>query len=212
MRLWLLPALLLPTVAQAACPTVDDLAGGIEFDIGEGDTEVHTALSEGVVQVVYTGSDGFQSRTLLGQGAYLLELVDLEKGVPVPSTRSTYTHALTPPEMPVPVPNSGWVSEVVVLNDGDLDKEVHDHRFGAAGTQTIGACSYDKIRVTVHYDDEDNSVDTVDYLPELGIGLLVGIAYDNGDGTRTDDVYSYYDLKALAPAAGDGGKKAKSGD
>lgn len=214
MRFWLLPALLLPSYAFADghCPLAADLAAGIAFDIGEGDTEVYRAANDGVIEVLYTGSDGFQSRTLLGQGVYLLELIDMQNDVPDPSTRTTYTHSFTPAKMPVPKPNGAWVSEVAVLDQGRIDREVHDHRFGPAGQLTIGSCTYNKIRVTVRYDDEDKSVDTVDYLTDLGIGLLVGVAYDNGDGTRTDDVYSYLGIRALQPRDATDGRKTKSGD
>ncbi|MEL7115107.1 MAG: hypothetical protein AAGP08_05865 [Pseudomonadota bacterium] len=216
MRLAYLPLLLLPALAQAqeACPTAADLQAGIVFDIGEGEKEVYKDIGNGVIEVTYSDTEGFESRTLLGQGVYLLELVDLEDGQPVPISRTTYSHKLTPVDMPKPSPNSSWTSEVVSLNDGNLEREVHDHRFGAAGNITLGACTYDKIRVTVHYDDGDNSVDTLEYLPDLGVGLLVGVAYDNGDGTRTDDVYRYFDVARVGAASAkqEGGRKSQGRD
>lgn len=214
MRCFLLAFLASPVIAHAACPTQSDLAEGIGFDIAGGGTETYKALNNGVIEVVYSDSDGFSSRTMLGQGAYLLEVIDLDNGAPDPSTRITYSHVLAPEDMPVPRPNGGWVSKVASMEGGSVTQEVQDHTFGPMGTLTVGACSYDTFEITVRYDDADESIDTIAYLPELGIGLLVGIAYNGSEGERVDDRFSYFDLRTMAPAAppaaSDGRKGKKS--
>jgi hypothetical protein len=188
-----------PLAAQDACPTASDLANGITFDLTGTETETYRDAGNGVVEVIYSDGEGFQTRTLLGQGAYLLEIVDLENGTPVPDTRTTYAHIFPPAEMPKPQPEMVWASQVTTTGDG-FGQELHDHRGGVLSTITVGTCRYDTFRLTVTYDDADNTIDTLQYLPELGFALLVGVAYNEEDGTRVEDVYSYVDVATAGPS------------
>lgn len=213
MRLTLICFLLAPTFAfgQAACPTGNDLAGGIQFEL-EGDaTETYTTLNDGVVSVIYKASDGFESRILLGKGVYLLEFAEVVNGNVDASTRTTYSHELQPTNMPDPKPMGRWVSQAAVLESGTPFKEVHNHQFGPLTELTIGGCSYDMIPVTVYYDDDDRSIDLLEYMPELGLAILSGSSSLDENGERIEDVYSYFSIKSTGPAARPSGKKGKKG-
>lgn len=202
--------------AQGACPTGADLSRGIEFKIGDGATEVYKDNGNGIVQVDFRAPDGFESRVLLGKGIYLLESSEVSNGSIVPSSRITYSHALQPADMPIPRPMGRWVSEAATMADNRPGREVHNHAFGPATTLTIGACSYDMIPITLHYGDPDGTIDHLEYLPDLGLAMLVGSSYTDADGMRQDDVYSYISLEAMGggrpPSGGSSGsgKKGKN--
>lgn len=206
-----------PLAAQAACPTADDVAAGVAFTLGSGETETYRPAGDSVIEVIFDDGLGYQSRTLLGQGLYLLEIVDLEDGAPVPDTRATYAHRFKPADMPPPQPEMVWASQVTATGDG-FAQELHDHRGGALSTITVGECRFETFRVTVTYDDEENSVDTLQYLPQLGFALLIGVDSDGEDGARVTDVYSYLDVSAgaapqpEAPTPSAGGRKERASD
>ena len=213
MRFLVLPLILVPSLAwsQSACPTGADLAGGIQFELDGEATETYKTINEGVVSVEYKASDGYQSRILLGKGIYLLEFAEIVDGNIDTSSRTTYSHELKPVNMPDPTPMGRWVSKAAVLDAGSPYSEIQNHSFGPMTTLTIGSCSYDMIPISVHYDDEDRTIDLLEYMPDLGLAILSGSSSLDENGTRVDDVYSYFSIRAAGPAAGSGGKKGKKG-
>lgn len=205
-------ALAMPALAQdQTCPTGADLATGIAFEMAGGDREVYRAGdTDSTVEVNFTAPDGYASRILLGKGIYLLEFAEIVDGQPDLEGRITYGHAFPPPQMPDPKPEGRWVSQVATLDAGEPYTEVHNHKFGPMTELTLGTCRFDMIPITVHYDDEETTVDHLEYLPELGLALLAGSDYDDEDGERQRDVYTYLSAKAAkAPSKADGGKKGK---
>jgi len=198
-------------LASAQCPTEKDLRTGIEFTVDGENSEIYKAENPNIVSVLYSAPDGYQSRILLGKGIYLLEFAELVDGTPDASSRTTYSHALQPEDMPMPKPMGRWVSEAAILEGGSPGKEIHNHSFGPLTELTIGTCSYDMIPIKVRYDDEDQTIDELEYLPSLGIALLAGVSYDEGD-ERTVEVYSYTAVtKARGDGGSSGGKKGKKG-
>jgi hypothetical protein len=207
-----------PLMAQDACPTAEDLVGGITFELAEGATETYRDAGNSVIEVIYEDKEGYRSRTQLGKGLYLLEIIDLEGSAPLPDTRTTYAHIFKPADMPPPQPEMVWASQVTTTGNDGLGQEVQDHRGGALSLLTVGRCRYETFRVTVTYDDDENSVDTLQYLPALGFALLTAVAYDENEGKRVDDVFSYIGISAAsgttsAPKnSGSSGRKVRTGD
>ncbi|WP_152912599.1 hypothetical protein [Candidatus Rhodobacter oscarellae] len=203
---------LCPSLALA-CPTAADLDAGILLTAKTGDTETFTRFSEDVVQSIYSDGDGFQNRALLGQGVYLLELMDLEDGKLVPDTRITYAFPVVPGELPEPVAGGLYSAEIAVQDAGDVQREAQRYEFSEITQATYADCTYDLIKVAVSYGDSDNTIDRVHYFPTLGISYLAGSSYGIG-ADRKEDLYEYVAIKALAPAAakGDVGKTDASGN
>lgn len=183
---------LCPIAALADCPTGENLNNGIRFQVIGGDNEVfRTHGTPGVVEAFYNASDGYTTRTLLGQGVYLLEVLDFENNEPVPDSRSTYGFPTTPAEMPLPKPFGGWAVKVGTLNSDGPGSEVQSYSFGDMTEYSFGACTYQMIPVHIRYED-DEAVDVLHYLPQLGLSYLAEVR--SVDGT---DVYSYYQIEAV---------------
>ncbi|MDQ2091321.1 hypothetical protein [Marimonas arenosa] len=68
-----------------------------------------------------------------------------------------------------------------VLDQGALRSEKQVYDFGVAEQMRIGDCSYTMIPVEIRYDDADDDVDVLHYLPELGISYFAG-GLENGKG------------------------------
>jgi len=194
MRLSLaLGVMMAPVVALANCPTNADMATGVRFTVDTVDTETFRAVRPGVVEAIYQSQD-YAARNLLGQGIYLLELVDLVNGDPDLNTRVTYAFAETAEDLPVPAANSTLTFKVLVSEGGSFETESQSYTMGAATAVSFGACSYDMIPIEVRYSpDEDNTVDVLHYLPELGFAYFAESRY--GEGER--DVFSYQTIEAV---------------
>lgn len=175
-----------PALAEE-CPTRADLAQtGIRFDIEGGEWEVFRAFGDGVVSSLYHGADtGEPLRVLLGQGVYLLETADLKGGTPDPATRYTYSYPMPPAEMPLPTPGGRFAVSAAVMGDGDLRREDQAYTFGPEIQATFGTCSYRAMEITITYDGDDSTRDTLLYLPDLGISYLSGSVYPDGRDSYT---------------------------
>ncbi len=160
--------------AQSACPTVADLPGGIVVVDDQDATETFYPLTPGVIRSDYLDTDGTGSRTLLGQGVYLLQYLYLEGGAPQVNTRATTSYPMTPVDMPVPTPGGAWNTAFASVSEtGRVSGEVLAAVFGDLSELTIGACSYDMIPVTIDY-QSDGYQELIYFLPQLGFGLFVG--------------------------------------
>lgn len=197
MRAIVMLASLAAPSGAAACPTGADLAGGIRLTDPDGITETFRQVQPGIVQGSYTLDDTTTVRNLLGQGVYLLEVVDLENGVPQPETRATYSFPLSPPEMPQPRPGGGWSTKVASLVQGAFETETQEYRFGALTTIAFGGCVYDMIPVEVRFPpDPSDYVDTAHFLPELGFSYLAESAFTE-NGVRDVQSYRYVTIEAI---------------
>ena len=176
----ILLAATLPHMALAECPVADDLATGIVFEVGDSDTETFLRQDDQLIYATYEDKDGIGSRVLLGQGVYLLELVDTETGNPLQGTRSTYSFPLLPGQMPQILPGSTWTVKVATLDTEGLGEEVQHYSFGTAAEASFGACTYDMIPIEILYmeDSDEPTIDHLTYLPKLGISFLAATDYD----------------------------------
>ncbi|MCB1333218.1 MAG: hypothetical protein KDK26_06090 [Roseivivax sp.] len=183
-----------PLAAQTPpCPTAEDLATGIRFRIEGGDTETFRRHERpGVIEALFQAHDGYASRVLLGQGLYLLELIELENGVLVPASRTTYGFPQAPDAMPVPVPGGGWTVRVGSLTEAGTDSDTQTYSFGPMTEYSFGACTYRMIPVHLRYASDAELMDVLHYLPDLGISFLSESRYTGGS-----DSYRYYSVEAL---------------
>lgn len=186
--------LVLPAAALADCPTADDLEKGILFHVDGGDREVFRRFSDDVISSVYSyGDGGPESRFLLGRGMYLLETTEVENGVTLAGSKVVYAFEMGVDEMPLPTPEAGWTTDVIVREGTFLDTETQIYSFGPQTQVSFGACTYDMIPVIQSYrPDPDEVVEYVNWLPELGISYLVRASYPDGD-----DRYVYNRIEAL---------------
>lgn len=185
-------SLALATQAQSAdCPTADALASGIRFGLSSGETETFRRLENGLVEAKFEAPDAYVSRALLGQGIYLLELVDLVDGQPDPATRATYSYPVDPSELPLPDPAGSWAAKVAVFEGGELETEHQAYSFGTETTAGFEGCSYTMIPIEIVYGSGSDR-DTLHYLPELGLAYLAAATYDG-----STDLFSYVSITAL---------------
>jgi len=183
----------LPTAILADCPDKANLATGIRFGIDGGDSETFRTRVPGVIAATYSEAQTPVSRVLLGQGVYLLELIDLENGAPVPGTRTTYSYPSKPADLPVPQSGGNWSVTAAVFDRGELRSETQSYRFGPLTQVSYGACRYDMFTIEITYPDErEITKDLLHYLPALGLSYLAKATYDN-----TTDTYKYISIETV---------------
>ena len=190
----LIALIALPSTA-IACPTAADLGTGIRFDLTEGEWEIFTLTGDGVVQSDLHFGDGEGVRVLLGKGLYVLQIVDFDGNGPISDTRENFSYPLRPSEMPEPVTGGGWSVTAAVLGPEGVTQEVQVYSYGAVSPQTYGACTYDRMEITIDYPEDTESEvsrDFIHYLPELGLSYLAGFEDDEGR-----EMYTYTGVRVL---------------
>ncbi|MEM7440767.1 MAG: hypothetical protein AAF393_14295 [Pseudomonadota bacterium] len=191
----LLFLLLTTSTGWANCPTKEDMKSGIRFDVDENEYEIFRTVSNHVIEAKFHLEDGTIFRNLLGQGIYLLEVVDIENDSPVPSSRSTYTFPLAPVDLPLPTPGATWKTGVAILAPDGFDAEEQIYTFGEWTETNFGACTYKSMPISITYATQEEDLgtkDTLNWLPDLGISYLM--ATHDGSETTT---YTYKSLRAV---------------
>lgn len=191
----LLYGLLLAPVAYADCPTRADLATGIRFEVATGEWEVFRQISDAIIQATYFYEPGEATQVLLGQGVYILQIIERENDALVPSSRQTFSYPLQPADMPDPSDGGGWNVDAAVLSDEGLSREIQIYEFGAPQQQVFGECAFQMIPITYRYrlaDTDSFDTDTLHYLPELGISYLAA-----SQGVDFNETYEYIAVQAL---------------
>lgn len=185
--------LLLPGLAQAACPTAADMAQGVRFTSATGEVEDFRLLPSGLVESTYSQDGANAARAILARGIYLVESVSLTEGQPDPGTRSTFSFP-DPANMPDPVPGGTWTVTVATFNGGNFGRENQIYSFGTPTRLTWQACGYDMMPITIQYPDENDAQrrDVLHYLPELGLSYLA--EFHDKDMA---DVYTYSSLEVI---------------
>lgn len=175
-----------PTLAtaQTACPTVNDLTQGIRVDRSGGYTEVFRAGGQGIIAV-----DGYIDRKLeyqleLAAGLQLLSYSGNVGESPDTEGDLTYDYGISIDNLPLPQPNGRWQSGVTVTAKSGPFAEPQLYAFGPLEQISIGACSYAMISATIAYQNPQNYIETVQYLPDLGISVLVRQGDDSSDPTE----------------------------
>lgn len=183
----------LPAVAQASCPVAADLdRGGIVFSF-DGDFEIHTRASGGVIEILSSkDADGIAVKTVLAHGVHVLQLADIQNGTVLPDSVWRFTFPVPAAELPMPVQGSGWTARTTSSVDGVSETEVVTHTWGTMQPYEIGRCTYEAIPVRVSFDGEsyDHEEDLM-YFPDLGTAVL--IRYSDSEGA---DLTTYTDIRA----------------
>ncbi len=198
-----LAVLTLPLPLWAAeCPVSADLASkGIAFGAETGEVEEFRQRRPGLIESRYYLSPdrSTYSQVVLAQGLYVLELLEVEDGSPTPGARSTYGFPVAPATLPVPdattPAGSGWTWTVAYNHSGDLGHETHVYTVQPSQQIAYGACRYQVIPVEVRYlpsDGPAEDIDTLHYLPALGLSYLARTTYSGGG-----DTYEYKSIRTL---------------
>jgi hypothetical protein len=118
------------TPILADCPIGADLTTGIRVTETNGTTQTYTSLLNGIAQVDITFSDGAQSRNLLAQGTYVLQLADVENGAIVPSSIFATTYPQPAIDLPIPSAGSVWTVDTTTLNRDETYAETQSQKWG----------------------------------------------------------------------------------
>ena len=168
-------AALVPSVAasQTRCPTASDLSKGIRVDRSGGFTEVFRQGGQGIIAVDGSVGGELEYRLELAYGLQLLSYTGNVGDTPVTDDGLLYDYGVPVGDLPAPVPGGRWQSEVTVTSFGGTYQEPQLYGFGPASGILIGDCQYAMIEVTIAYQNDANYFETVQFLPDLGIGVLV---------------------------------------
>ncbi|MEO0371571.1 MAG: hypothetical protein AAF231_08975 [Pseudomonadota bacterium] len=183
MKNWLVSIFYLAALPAFACPTADDLGRGIEFRTADGDVEVHKQLRPDWVTLTITFSDGDGSLMEMYRGLYLQSVIPMESGLPMMAEREDYTSSSDLMQWQVPQADASWRNRTPGGGQAVA---------GPMETTMIAGCVYDSFEVAIQFNDDVTYTEYYDYLPDLGVGLLVKT--EASDGTET---YSYIAVNAV---------------
>lgn len=193
MRILALTACLaFPATAGLACPTIADLDKGIRFTVDGVDTEVYRRVGPAMIEATYTTADGVVTRSMLAQGVYLVELVDMVDGKPDLPNRTTYAFPGRASDLALPTPGGQVAYDIVITNAGEFTPERQTYDFGSGALINFGACEYEMIEIQIRYNDDDSLVDILYYLPELEFSYYAGS--DTSDGSNR---FTYSKMEAV---------------
>lgn len=157
-----------PAWAQSGCPVAADLARGITVGFADGSAELFRQAAPGIVAVTGDSADGSRYAMQLGQGFHLLEW--MPEGDP--TGRVAYDYGMAPAALPLPQPGGSWNVPARVTDAGGVRAETQTHSYGVVNMLMIGTCAYEAIEATIAYDTADSYVESIVYLPELGLSYL----------------------------------------
>ncbi|WP_019954557.1 hypothetical protein [Yoonia vestfoldensis] len=174
--------------AMAACPVAADLATGIRLIGDDGAVETYRTLRPHVIELIVAYDDGYADRSTLGQGVYVLDVVELYNALPNPDTISTYAYPVAVEAMPLPAPGEVWRTRAVV--DGIYDDKM-TASWSDMTTMTYGDCIYTVIPGEIVYSGEGyRQTEGLHYLPDLGIAYMASFASDDSDSIDTYTILS----------------------
>ncbi len=177
-----------------ACPTGADLASGIRIIDGDGAVEVVQDLGNGVVAQEIDFGGGEIAKNQLIKGVYVSKLTLEVDGVIDLSSLLEVTYDRPPAAMSPPTPGLVNRFQTTVTDTTSSYVEVQEHRWGEVAPFSIGACTFDSLEGQIRYVSEVSTiVETVRYLPELGIGILTAYAY----GDETPEIYELVSIEAV---------------
>lgn len=167
-----------------SCPTGADLAHGIAVSFQDGNVEIYRALKNGMVRATGgpTGTEDYQMD--LAYGFYLLNSQNVENGRPDADSLQTTNFPMSIEGIPNPTPSMRWQVDVTLTDPGGTTNETQTFATGSSRMQQFGNCSYQVLDAIIHYDGENQVVDGLVYLPELGFGYLAW--YQDEFGERTE--------------------------
>ena len=169
--------------AQSACPTANDLSQGIRVDRSGGYTEIFRSGGQGIIAVEGSIDRKLEYTLELAGGLQLLSYSGNVGETPDTEGDLTYDYGVSHDDLPVPVPNGRWQSDVTVTAKTGPFSEPQLYAYGPQEQISIGSCPYAMIPVTIAYQNDNNYIETVQYFPDLGISVLVQQGDDTGAPT-----------------------------
>ena len=170
--------------AQTACPTADDLARGIRVDRSGGYTEIFRSGGQGIIAVEGSIDRKLEYTLELAGGLQLLSYSGNVGETPDTEGDLTYDYGISHDDLPLPVPNGRWQSGVTVTAKSGPFSEPQLYAYGPLEQISIGTCPYAMISASIAYQNPQNYIETVQYLPDLGISILVRQGDDTSDPTE----------------------------
>ncbi len=167
-----------------ACVTADDLGQGIVIDYADGIAETYRRLRPSVSSV--TGVDGSETlyRLEIAQGTHLLNYVEFAGATPDEQTRQIYDYGQSPESLPVPTGGGRFNPVVTVTSAGGTRTETQSQAYVEGEPLVFGACTYRVVDAVIAYETDDNYIESITYLPDLGIGFLAWSETDAGDAAN----------------------------
>jgi hypothetical protein len=160
-------------LAQGRCPDSNDLARGIRVDFADGSYEVFRDLGMGIVVVDGVDQEGFGYQMELVHGLHLLSYATVDGSVVDEQSRISYDYGVGASGLPVPAAGGRWASGVRVIDQFGERNEPQTHQWGEMSSVNIGGCSYLAMEVLISYKTGDGYRESVEYIPELGLGYLI---------------------------------------
>ncbi len=180
--------------AASACPTADDLDGGIRVTAADGAVDVYQSMGDGQVAQIIDFGGGEVARNVLTQGVYVSRLaVEVDGVLDLQSVFETsYDRPPTAMAPPEPGLQDRFLTTIVSV-DGTF-KETQTHNWGPLAPLQIGDCTYDSIFGTVTYTGGDATIlEEIQYVPALGLGLLVSYTY----GSDAPEIFRLTSIEAV---------------
>ena len=167
-------------LAQSTCLSSDDLRSGVHLDYADGTTETYRMIGEATMSV-----DGYDAgepyfRLEIAHGTHLLSYFAVQDGRPDEASRQTYDYGVDPSALPVPVAGGRFNTDVTVTASDGPRQEAQLQAYVAGEPLSVGGCTYQTLDVLIAYDTADNYMESIRFLPELGLGYLLWNQSDDG--------------------------------
>lgn len=190
---WIAPFAVCASPALA-CPTAADLPAGIRATQSDGAYEIYQTADALTVNQTAVFAENERGLNTLIKGVYVARLSFEMDGVLELDSVLATTYSDGPRNLPIPTPSLKQQFQTSVASIDGVYSETQNHVWGPMQKVTIGDCTFDAITGRVTYNDGNNRfVETILYLPAVGIGLLT--AYDVPD--EPAEVFTYIRLEAL---------------
>ena len=174
--------------AEGICPTAEHRGHPVRLTFAEGYQEVHRSDGNGLWHIdVYEESERIYEIEV-AHGTHMLRFADVFDGAPEYATQTRYDYGMPIAEMPVPVPGGRWQVDVEVSGPDGVRPEPQRQAYGAETEVAIGGCRYRMIPVLIAYDTDDQYVEEVHFLPDLGLGYLVDSHTATDSGAPSEPV------------------------
>lgn len=166
-----------------SCPGAEALAKGVIFETKDGTVETHRRFGQDMIVIQTEFSDGSGAILETQHGLYLASSTPVEDGVIRIGEKDVFASYAELAKWDAPKPDAQWQNDSA---GGGTAKA------GALGTFKLGTCAYPAFEVALTFNDDPTYTEVYQYLPEMGVGLLVA-STTNGDEER----YTYTEVRAV---------------
>ena len=171
-------------LGQSACAVAGDVQRGVHLDFADGSRETYREIAPSILSVDGTAGAVTHFRLEVAHGTHLLSYVAITDGAPDEPSRQTYDYGADPAALPVPAAGARFNVEVTVTSDVGVRREDQLQAYVEGAPLRLAGCTYAAIDVLIAYDTQDNYIESIRYLPDLGIGYLM---WNQSDGVQTDE-------------------------